>query len=170
MIVCGHCGIHFSASLRHCPKCQQFEAPHSAVVERLKIDAKARLEMGAERAEMQSLLIEYGVPRSQAVEFVNENSEKIDRGVVNRGALWLLIGCLAIPLGLCPMALAVDWFFAPFRHAGSLAFGFELYFSLAWFSAGGVIVFFGLKAVRRGLKAIFFAREENNFLKERSRD
>lgn len=170
MITCGHCGVHFSASLRLCPKCEKFEAPQSAVLERLKIEALARLEMGSDRAEVQSLLVENGVPRSEAIAFVAENSVKIDRGVVNRGARWLLLGCLAIPVGAGPMAQSVHWFFVIHKPDLISGFGLQLYFSLAVFTAGGMLVYFGLKAIRRGLGAIFFAREENNFLREQPRD
>ena len=114
MIDCPACKISFSPRYRICPRCKAYEAKLEDRIEYLTDSAEAALDQGAIPADVESMLLEEGIPPLVAREIVSARARKVKRaarsyglfrllgalGVVLLGITLVVIGLLASPSGL----------------------------------------------------------------------
>src|ERR1700722_2892936 len=92
MIDCPNCKITFTPRFRVCPQCQAFEANLEDRVEYLADSAEAALGHGSTPADVESILLEEGMPSLVASEIVSARARKVKREARSYGLFRVLGG------------------------------------------------------------------------------
>jgi hypothetical protein len=104
MIECPGCKISFSPRHRICPICKCYKAKLDDRVEYLANKAELALDRGVRPADVESMLVEEGVPSLVASEIIVTQARKVARSERSYG-VFRLLGGLAILL--CSSVLAL---------------------------------------------------------------
>ncbi len=92
MIECPTCKISFSPRHRLCPRCRAYEAKLEDRVEYLANSAETELDRGVGFAEVESILLEEGVPPLVAHEIVSARALRVKRAARRHALVRLIAG------------------------------------------------------------------------------